>query len=179
MKPIGRRCCGIDVHKESVTVCVLPPPGKPEMLIRKRVFRIYTRELKQLRTWLKNCLVTENCDGIDRPALAGGVECIGGSLREADSGEPTAHQGSAGGHKTDPKDADWIANLLETGKLKGSFVPARPVRELRDFTRQRVHLLEDLNRVEQLCQAGNIKISGGHGSVWDFGEDDAQGAGGG
>jgi len=67
------------------------------------------------------------------------------------------------GHKTDPKDAEWIANLLETGKLKGSFVPPRPARELRDLTRQRVHVLEDLNRVknrvEQLCQAGNIKVS--------------------
>src|SRR5260370_12785568 len=59
MKPIVRRCCGIDVHKKSVTVCVLPPAGKPEVAIRKRVFRTYTRELKQLRTWLKNCLVTE------------------------------------------------------------------------------------------------------------------------
>jgi transposase len=53
--------------------------------------------------------------------------------------------------------------LLETGKLKGSWVPPRAIRELRDVTRQRVHLLEDLNRVknrvEQLCQSGNIKIS--------------------
>jgi transposase len=67
------------------------------------------------------------------------------------------------GHKTDPKDARWIASLLETGKLKGSLVPPREIRELRDLTRQRVHLLEDLNRIknriEQLCQAGNIKVS--------------------
>ena len=67
------------------------------------------------------------------------------------------------GYKTDPKDAQWIAGLLEGNKLKGSWVPPREIRELRDLTRQRVHLLEDLNRVknriEQLCQAGNIKIS--------------------
>ncbi len=67
------------------------------------------------------------------------------------------------GYKTDPKDAQWIADLLESGKLRGSWVPPRPIRELRDLTRQRVHLLEDLNRVknrtEQLCQAGNIKVS--------------------
>jgi transposase len=67
------------------------------------------------------------------------------------------------GHKTDPKDAQWIADLLESGKLKGSLVPPREIRELRDLTRRRVHLLEDLNRVknriEQLCQTGNIKIS--------------------
>src|SRR2546428_7193826 len=59
MKPRVRRCCGIDVHKKSVTVCVLPPLGRPEVAIRKRAFRTYTRELKKLRTWLKNCLVTE------------------------------------------------------------------------------------------------------------------------
>ena len=67
------------------------------------------------------------------------------------------------GHKTDPKDAQWIAELLDSGKLKGSWVPPRSIRELRDLTRHRVHVLEDLNRVknrvEQLCQTGNIKIS--------------------
>jgi transposase len=67
------------------------------------------------------------------------------------------------GYKTDPKDALWIAGLLENGRLRGSWVPERPIRELRDLTRQRVNLLEDLNRaknrIEQLCQSGNIKIS--------------------
>ena len=67
------------------------------------------------------------------------------------------------GYKTDPKDAQWIAGLLEGDKLRGSWVPSREIRELRDLTRQRVHVVDDLNRVknriEQLCQAGNIKIS--------------------
>jgi transposase len=67
------------------------------------------------------------------------------------------------GNKTDPKDAQWIAGLLEGGKLKGSWVPPRPIRALRDVTRQRVHLLDDINRVknriEQLCQSGNIKVT--------------------
>jgi hypothetical protein len=67
------------------------------------------------------------------------------------------------GYKTDPKDAQWIADLLEGGKLRGSWVPPRAIRELRDLTRQRVHVLEDLNRaksrIEQLCKTGNIKVS--------------------
>src|SRR5205823_12412971 len=67
------------------------------------------------------------------------------------------------GYKTDPKDAQWIADLLDSGKLRGSWVPPRPIRELRDLTRQRVNVPEDLNRaknrIEQLCQSGNIKIS--------------------
>ena len=59
MEPKYRRCCGIDVHKKSVTVCVLPPVGKPETGVRQRNFPTFTRDLKQLRTWLKNCTVTE------------------------------------------------------------------------------------------------------------------------
>jgi transposase len=56
-----------------------------------------------------------------------------------------------------------VSGLLEGDKLRGSWVPPREIHELRDLTRQRVHVLEDLNRVknriEQLCQAGNVKIS--------------------
>jgi transposase len=70
---------------------------------------------------------------------------------------------AATGTKTDPQDAQWIAELLEGGKLRGSWAPPRAMRELRDLTRQRVHVLEDLNRakkrIEQLCQSGNIKVS--------------------
>lgn len=54
-----RRCCGMDVHKKNVVVCVLPAIGKAELGIRKRTFRTFTRDLKQLRAWLKNCQVTE------------------------------------------------------------------------------------------------------------------------
>src|SRR5258708_38752885 len=54
-----RRCCGIDVHKKSVTVCVLAPIGQPQIEIKKRNFRTFTRDLRQLRTWLKGCKVTE------------------------------------------------------------------------------------------------------------------------
>jgi hypothetical protein len=54
-----RRSCGIDVHKKNVTVCILPPIGRMEVEVRMRTFRTFTRDLKQLRTWLKNCKVTE------------------------------------------------------------------------------------------------------------------------
>ena len=59
MKENHRRCCGIDVHKNSVTVCVLPPLGQRHIEVKKRKFRTFTRDLKQLRAWLKNCQVTE------------------------------------------------------------------------------------------------------------------------
>ena len=157
-----RRCCGIDVHKKNVTVCILPPIGKPEVEVRKRTFRTFTRDLKQLRTWLKNCKVSEiameSTGQYWRPVW----NILEEHFEKLILVNPQHIKGLAG-HKTDPKDAHWIASLLETGKLKGSLVPPREIRELRDLTRQRVNLLEDLNRAknrtEQLCQTGNIKIS--------------------
>ncbi len=157
-----RRCCGIDVHKKSVTVCVLPPVGKPEMEVRKRNFRTFTRDLKQLRTWLKNCKVTEIAMESTGQYWRSIWNLFEGHFDKLILVNPQ-HIKGLNGHKTDPKDAQWIAELLETGKLKGSWVPAREIREVRDLTRQRVHVLEDMNRVknriEQLCQTGNIKVS--------------------
>jgi transposase len=157
-----RRCCGIDVHKNSVTVCVLAPAGQPEIAVKKRKFRTFTRELKQLRGWLKNCGVSEiameSTGQYWRPLW----NLFEGEFSKLLLINPQHIKGLAG-HKTDPKDAQWIAELLDSGKLKGSWVPPRAIRELRDLTRQRVHILEDLNRaknrIEQLCQSGNIKVS--------------------
>jgi len=160
-KPI-RRCCGIDVHKNSVTVCVLAPAGQAQLGIKKRKFRTFTRDLKQMRTWLKKCRVTEialeSTGQYWRPLW----NLLEGEFARLILVNPQ-HIKGLNGYKTDPKDAQWIADLLEGGKLKGSWVPPRAIRELRDLTRQRVHVLEDLNRaknrIEQLCQTGNIKVS--------------------
>lgn len=157
-----RRCCGIDVHKKNVTVCILPPIGKPEVEVRKRTFRTFTRDLKQLRTWLKNLKVTEIAMESTGQYWRAIWNIFEGHFEKLILVNPNHIKGLAG-YKTDPKDAQRIADLLEGRKLKGSFVPPREIRELRDLTRQRVNLLEDSNRaknrIEQLCQAGNIKIS--------------------
>jgi transposase len=157
-----RRCCGIDVHKKSVTVCILPATGKSETEVRRRNFPTFTRDLKQLRTWLKNCKVTEVAMESTGQYWRAVWNILEGHFEKLILVNPQ-HIKGLNGHKTDPKDAQWIAGLLETGKLKGSLVPTREIRELRDLTRQRVHSLEDLNRVknriEQLCQAGNVKVS--------------------
>ena len=162
MKENHRRCCGIDVHKNNVVVCVLPPVGQPHQGVKKRKFRTFTRDLKQLRAWLKNCRVTEiameSTGQYWRPLW----NLLEGEFARVLLVNPQ-HIKGLNGYKTDPKDAQWIADLLEGGKLRGSWVPPRAIRELRDLTRQRVHVLEDLNRaknrVEQLCQTGNIKVS--------------------
>lgn len=73
------------------------------------------------------------------------------------------HVKGLAGRKTDRKDARWLAEHLESGHLRGSFVPPRPIRELRELTRSRVHLNGEINRVKnrvrQLCETGNIKVS--------------------
>jgi transposase len=157
-----RRCCGIDVHKNSVTVCVLAPAGQQHIETKKRKFRTFTRDLKQLRAWLKNCQVTEiameSTGQYWRPLW----NLLEGEFTKLILVNPQ-HIKGLNGYKTDPKDAQWIADLLDSGKLRGSWVPPRSIRELRDLTRHRVNILEDLNRaknrIEQLCQSGNIKVS--------------------
>jgi transposase len=132
------------------------------MEVKRRKFRTYTRDLKQMRAWLKNCKVTEiameSTGQYWRPLW----NLLEGEFSKLLLVNPQ-HIKGLNGYKTDPKDALWIAGLLENGRLRGSWVPERPIRELRDLTRQRVNLLEDLNRaknrIEQLCQSGNIKIS--------------------
>jgi transposase len=143
-------------------VCVLAPVGQKHIPTKKRKFRTFTRDLKQLRSWLKNCQVTEiameSTGQYWRPLW----NLLEGGFHRLLLVNPQ-HIKGLNGYKTDPKDAQWIADLLENGKLRGSWVPSRPIRELRDLTRQRVNLIEDLNRaknrIEQLCQSGNIKVS--------------------
>ena len=157
-----RRCCGIDVHKNSVSVCLLPAEGQPEGAVKRRNFPTFTRDLKQLRTWLKKSGVTdiamESTGQYWRPLW----NVLEGEFEKLLLVNPQ-HIKGLDGRKTDRRDAQWIAELLEDKRLKGSWVPSREIRELRDLTRQRVHTKEDLtrvrNRIEQLCQSGNIKVS--------------------
>ena len=68
------------------------------------------------------------------------------------------------GRKTDVKDAEWIARLLQHGVLKRSFVPPPAIRELRDLTRQRTRLVRDrataINRIGKVLEGANIKLAG-------------------
>lgn len=156
-----RRCCGIDVHKKSLSVCVLPPSDKRDGQVREEVFGTFTRDLKRLRTWLLNCRVTEIVMESTGPYWKPVWNILEASFHLVLVNPQ--HVKGLQGRKTDRIDAEWLARHLERNELRASFIPPREIRELRDLTRLRVHWLQDVNRVKnrigQVCESGNIKIS--------------------
>jgi transposase len=157
-----RRCCGIDVHKKSVTVHVLPPQGQTEVKPLEREFRTFSRELRRLRGWLKRYQVSEVVMESTGQYWRAVWNVLEGEIPRLVLVNPQ-HVKALAGRKTDRIDSRRLARYLENHALQGSFVPTREIRELRDLTRSRVHLLEEVNRVKnrigQLCEAGNIKVS--------------------
>src|SRR6266487_1711531 len=161
MEVVYERCCGLDVHRNTVVACVsIIEAGQRRKEIR--TFRTVTKELLAMRQWL----LLEGCSHVGmestgvlwRPVydrLSGYFELV---LVNA------AHMRQVPGHKTDVQDADWLADLLQHGLLTPSFVPDQPQQDLRDLTRLRVHLVQDraqlINRILKVLQQGGIKLSG-------------------
>lgn len=157
-----RRCCGIDVHQKMLSVCVRPPVGSVGIEVKEQRFRTFTRDLKRLRAWLKQCGVTdivmESTGQYWRPVW----NILEGGFADLVLVNPLQVKALAG-RKSDRLDSNWLATRLERDDLKGSFIPPVEIRELRELTRLRVNWLHDLNRVKnrigQLCETGNIKVS--------------------
>jgi transposase len=161
MDVIYRCCAGLDVHKASVAVCLrrMSPDGKISKVVR--TYKTVTRELSTLAGWLTNEGVThvamESTGVYWKPifnVFEGRFEVL---LCNAH------HVKQVPGRKTDVKDCEWLAQLLQHGLLKGSFIPPRPVRELRDLTRHRAKLTDQktavANRIHKVLEDANIKLS--------------------
>lgn len=145
MQILYSRCCGIDVHKNSVTACVLVYSGSAEPEVRQREFATYKKALGNLRLWLHALKVTavamESTSVYWKPvwqALEGNFELILANPYQVKN---------LPGRKTDARDSQWIAELLAHGLIRPSFVPPRETRDLRDLTRYRVKLVEEHNRI--------------------------------
>jgi len=155
-------CCGLDVHKKSITACVLWAEGKGQRRKEKRRFGTFTRELLRLADWLRECGVThvamESTGVYWKPVW----NILDGQFAEVLLVN-AQHIKAVPGRKTDQKDSEWIADLLQHGLLRGSFVPPRPTRELRDLTRYRVSLAQECNRVanriQKVLEDANIKLA--------------------
>ncbi len=162
MDILYRCCAGLDVHKKTVVACVrrLDEAGRAHQEVR--TFGTMTADLLALADWLAECGVTraamESTGVFWKPVfnlLEGQVEVI---LVNAQ------HVKQVPGRKTDVKDSQWLADLLQHGLLKASFVPPQPIRELRDLTRQRAQLVAEkatvANRIQKVLEDANIKLAG-------------------
>ena len=159
MEVLIDRCAGIDVHKKSVTVCVMTTEGRTAVKIVQR-FSTFHDELVEMREWLIEMRVThaamESTGEYWKPVyevLEGSVELV---LANAQ------HVKNVPGRKTDRQDAAWLARLLRHGLLRASFVPPQSIRDLRDLTRLRRKTIEMSarveNRVQKVLEACGIKL---------------------
>lgn len=160
MNIVHERCCGLDVHKETVVACLLIREGKKtEKDIR--TFSTMTADLVVLGDWLRANGVThvamESTGVYWKPIynlLEGEFEVL---LVNAN------HMKTVPGRKTDVRDCEWIADLLCHGLLRGSFIPPEPIRDLRDLTRYRRSLTDErvreINRLQKLLEMANIKLA--------------------
>lgn len=162
MEVLHRCCCGIDVHKKFLVACllILDEIGKSHQQIRR--FSTMTGDLLQCVTWLQEAgctAIAMESTGVYWQApfnlMEGRFEQV--MIVNAE------HLKRVPGHKTDKKDAQWIAELLQFGLLKPSFIPKRPQRELRQLTRLRTTLGQErtrlINRLQKVLEDANLKLS--------------------
>jgi transposase len=149
--------CGIDVHKSVVVATIRGADIKEET----RTFDAFTESLEALRDWLKDNRIThiamESTGVYWKPVYNILEEDFVILLVNA------RHIKNVPGQKTDKKDSTWITKLLLSGLLKGSFVPPRHIRDLRDLARYKRKVIEQIssekNRIHKLLEDANIKLS--------------------
>ena len=160
MDTMYRCCAGLDVHKETVAACVRRVDSAGRVDKRIRTFGTMTGELLKLLDWLTaegvQAVAMESTGVFWKPVwniLEGSLGLILANAR---------HIKNVPGRKTDVKDCEWIAQLLQYGLLRASFVPDRPQRELRDLTRHRSQLVAEqtraANRIHKTLEDANIKL---------------------
>jgi transposase len=161
MQVLHAHCAGLDVHKKSVYGCAIWLQANGQKKQEVRSFGTVTAELLKLSDWLRQHGVTHvamEATGVYwRPVwavLEGQFELILVNPQ---------HIQAVPGRKTDTKDCEWIADLLQHGLLKASFVPPMPIQDLRDLTRYRAELMQAqnkvANRIQKLLEQCNIKLS--------------------
>ena len=161
MQTLIERGCGLDVHQATVVACLLIVRKDGKVQKQMRTFGTTTRELVGLRAWL----ISEGCTHVAMEStgvywkpiyaiLEGALEIVVANAQ---------HIKKVPGRKTDVKDAEWIADLLCHGLLRSSFVPPKPIRELRDLMRYRRKLVEsqaaERNRLLKVLETANIKLA--------------------
>lgn len=157
MEVVYRRCCGLDVHKKTVVACVLTPEGR-----ETRTFGTMTGDLLHLADWLLAKGVSHvamESTGVLWKPIYNLFEGLAFQLRVVNA----HHIKQVPGRKTDVKDAEWIAQLLRHGLLRGSRIPDRGQRELQELVRARTSLVRErgqvVQRIQKVLEGANIKLS--------------------
>jgi transposase len=157
-------CCGLDVHKQTVVACLVRADGggrRKEL----RTFGTTTDELRVLGGWLAGAgcgiAAMESTGVYWKPVFNVLTEADGGMVVQVVNAQ---HVRAIPGRKTDLKDAEWLADLLQHGLLRASFIPDRAQRRLRDLTRTRTALTDDRSaavmRLQKVLEDANVKLSG-------------------
>lgn len=161
MEVVITRCAGLDVHKATVVATVRVPGDEGRRRIVTETFGTMTPDLIALREWLQAFGVThvalESTGVYWKPiyyVLEDAFELLLINMQELKR---------VPGRKTDVKDSEWLAQLLECGLLRSSFVPPPPIRELRDITRYRVQQTRDrsqeVNRLQKVLEDAGVKVT--------------------
>lgn len=161
MQVVYTHCCGMDVHKKTVVVCVLLTQADGTVQRQVRTFSTMTADLLACVDWLESLhieMVAMESTGVYwRPIF---------NLLEAHLNVilvNAQHMKAVPGRKTDVKDSEWIADLLRHGLLKASFIPPQPIRDLRDLTRYRKTLMQEraqeVNRLQKVLETANLKLA--------------------
>lgn len=181
MEVVHPRCCGIDVHQASLAICVSIKEGARTEKYKLRCGTT-TADLLRLADWLHNHQVTH----VAMEATGVYWKPVWHILEEQFElllANPVQVQ-ALRGRKTDLKDGERIADFLQHGLLQGSFVPPRPIQQLRDLTRSRTTLKQEQvrigNRIRKVLEDANIKLSSVMSDYGSFRAGDAarHGAGG-
>ena len=177
MRVVSTRCCGLDVQQKTVVACVLltEPTGRVQHEVR--TFGTMTADLLALNDWLDALAVEQvalestgvywrpvfNLLEADHPIMS--ITRSSSITRSFD--HPlmlvnAQHLKAVPGRKTDVKESEWLADLLRHGLVQASFIPPRPIRELRELTRYRKTLVQaraqEVNRLHKVLESANLKL---------------------
>ncbi len=158
MEQLYGNCCGVDVHKKIIVAC-FKHGSKQEI----REFGATTRELLELAEWLAE----GGCEKVAMESTGSYWKPLYNVLEASELSAIVVnarHMKAVPGRKTDVSDAEWIADLLQHGLLKASFIPDKARRELRELVGYRKSLIKEqaseLNRLQKILEGANIKLSG-------------------
>lgn len=159
MEVLHERSAGLDVHKDVVVACARTVEGR-KVETQTRSFPTTVKGLLELSSWLQE----KRCSHVAMEATGVYWKPVWHVLEEAFTLvlANAAHVKNVPGRKTDVKDAEWIAELLAHGLIRASFVPPRPIQELRDLTRTRKQLVREVmqhtQRIQKTLENANIKL---------------------